>query len=78
MTQRTLPEARVFSDVLVVAVAGRRAGLLSRLAQGFRFHASNHQFDAMDGRLFASVEDARMAADEQMTLFRRYWSSPHP
>lgn len=53
-------------DLFLVAVSGRRAGLLSRLAEGYRFHASNHLFDAMDGCRYASLDDARAAARDRM------------
>ncbi|MFD2141673.1 hypothetical protein [Ancylobacter oerskovii] len=58
------------SDIFVVAVAGRRAGLASRLDSGFRFHASNHQFDVLDGRKFATLEDIRAAAQGALATLR--------
>lgn len=58
------------SDIVVVAVAGRRAGLASRIEGGFRFHASNHQFDVMDGQEFATVEQICAAARGTLAALR--------
>jgi hypothetical protein len=42
-------------DEEAVGIAGRDRG-------GFRFHASDHTFDMLDGRLFRAVRDATLAA----------------
>ncbi|WP_157626324.1 hypothetical protein [Ancylobacter sp. FA202] len=58
------------SHIAIVVVAGRRAGLASRLESGFRFHASNHQFDAMDGQDFATIEQIQAAARGTLAALR--------
>ncbi|MBS7539061.1 hypothetical protein [Ancylobacter lacus] len=59
------------SDILIVAVAGCRAGLAARLDSGFRFHASNHRFNGLDGQEFATVEDIHAAARGALAKLRR-------
>lgn len=46
----------------ILSVAGRRAGLVSPHSDGFLFHASDHLFNDIDGRLFATIGDMRIAA----------------
>lgn len=50
------------AGILVLSVAGRRAGLASRHSEGFLFHACDHLFNDIYGRLFASIGDMRIAA----------------
>lgn len=57
-------------DLSILSVAGRRAGLVSRHSDGFLFHASDHLFNDIDGRVFATVGDARVAASCLASLER--------
>lgn len=54
--------------VTIIAIKGLRAGIVSRQEDGYRFHASSHRFDGMDGHLFGSVGEARSAATHLAAL----------
>lgn len=61
------------SSACIIEIAGASAGIVAADANGFRFHAALHQFNALDGRIFSRPCDAERAA---RSLFRRS-SAPH-
>jgi hypothetical protein len=50
------------SNAYVIEVRGQTAGIVARDGQGFRFHASAHRFNPLDGRRFANPREAERAA----------------
>jgi hypothetical protein len=52
----------ISSNAYVIEVRGQTAGIVARDGQGFRFHASAHRFNALDGRHFKTPREAERAA----------------
>jgi hypothetical protein len=55
-------EAAYEANAYVIEVRGQTAGIVARDGQGFRFHASAHRFNALDGRRFRTPREAEKAA----------------
>jgi hypothetical protein len=49
-------------DSYVIEVSSKTAGIVVRDKSGFRFFASNHDFDSLEGRYFRSAREAERAA----------------
>jgi hypothetical protein len=50
------------SNAYIIEVAGQTAGIVARDGSGFRFHASAHRFNPLEGKMFASPRAAERAA----------------
>jgi hypothetical protein len=50
------------SDNFIIEISSQAAGIVVRNADGYRFFAASHRFNAMEGQLFRSVNDAERAA----------------
>ncbi|MDQ0467242.1 hypothetical protein [Labrys wisconsinensis] len=50
------------SDAYIIEVRGQTAGIVARDGRVFRFHASDHRFNPIDGMAFASPRAAEKAA----------------
>ena len=50
------------SDAYIIEVGSQAAGIVVRGADGFRFFASSHRFNSMEGQLFRSADEAERAA----------------
>jgi hypothetical protein len=50
------------ANAYIIEVHGHTAGIVARDGQGFRFHASAHRFNALEGQTFASPREAEKAA----------------
>lgn len=57
---------KTMSDSYVIEVSSKNssktAGIVVRDKSGFRFFASNHDFDSLEGRYFRSAREAERAA----------------
>ncbi|MGH6644496.1 MAG: hypothetical protein ACRED3_17545 [Bradyrhizobium sp.] len=53
---------RYQSDAYIIEVRGTAAGIVARDGRTFRFHASDHRFNPIDGMAFASPRAAEKAA----------------
>jgi hypothetical protein len=54
------------SDAYIIEVRGHAAGIVARDGRTFRFHASDHRFNPIDGMAFASPRAAEKAAQDQL------------
>jgi hypothetical protein len=50
------------SDNFIIEISSQAAGIVVRSADGYRFFAASHRFNAMEGQLFRSANDAERAA----------------
>ncbi|WP_315838192.1 hypothetical protein [Bradyrhizobium prioriisuperbiae] len=50
------------SDSYVIEVSSKTAGIVVRDKSGFKFFASNHDFNSLEGRYFRSAREAERAA----------------
>jgi hypothetical protein len=50
------------SDNFIIEIGSQAAGIVVRDADGYRFFAASHRFNAMEGQLFRSVDEAERAA----------------
>lgn len=50
------------SDAFVIEAGGKTAGIIVRVARGFRFFAADHIFNALESRHFRRPADAQRAA----------------
>jgi hypothetical protein len=50
------------SDNFIIEISSQAAGIVVRNADGYRFFAASHRFNAMEGQLFRSANDAERAA----------------
>ena len=50
------------SDAYIIEVGSQAAGIVVRGADGFRFFASSHRFNPMEGQLFRNAREAERAA----------------
>ncbi len=50
------------SNAYVIEVSGHTVGIVARDSRGFRFHASIHALNALDGHVFAGPGEAEKAA----------------
>jgi hypothetical protein len=50
------------SDTYIIEVSSEAAGIVVRDQAGFRFFASNHRFNSLDGRIFRSAREAERIA----------------
>ncbi|WP_439815649.1 hypothetical protein [Zavarzinia sp. CC-PAN008] len=49
------------SDINLIELSGKAAGLVARERTGVRFYASNEPFFALDGQYFRSLQQAERA-----------------
>jgi len=49
-------------DSYIIEVNSQAAGIVVRNAEGYRFFASSHRFDRLEGRLFRNAGEAERAA----------------
>ncbi|HYD32063.1 MAG TPA: hypothetical protein VEB64_14575 [Azospirillaceae bacterium] len=49
-------------SAFIIEVHGNAAGIVVRDGSGFRFFASHHQFQALEGRVFGTPHKAERAA----------------
>jgi len=59
------------SDAYIIEVRGHAAGIVARDGRVFRFHASDHRFNPIDGMAFASPRAAEKAADDLLAVHAR-------
>ena len=50
----------------IIEVGGRAAGIVIREHSGFRFFASERAFQALEGALFRTIDQAARAARERL------------
>jgi len=50
------------SDTFIIEISSQAAGIVVRNADGYRFFAASHRFNAMEGQLFRSANEAERAA----------------
>jgi hypothetical protein len=50
------------SDTYIIEVGSQTAGIVVRNPDGFRFFASSHRFNAMEGQIFRNAREAERAA----------------
>jgi hypothetical protein len=50
------------SDTYIIEVGSQAAGIVVRNPEGFRFFASSHRFNSMEGQLFRNAREAERAA----------------
>jgi hypothetical protein len=50
------------SDAYIIEVGSQAAGIAVRDTDGFRFFASSHRFNPMEGQLFRNAREAERAA----------------
>ena len=50
------------SDNFIIEINSLAAGIVVRNADGYRFFAASHRFNAMEGQLFRSANEAERAA----------------
>ena len=50
------------SDAYIIEVGSQAAGIVVRDPDGFRFFASSHRFNSMEGQLFRNAREAERAA----------------
>jgi hypothetical protein len=50
------------SDTYIIEVGSQTAGIVVRNPDGFRFFASSHRFNSMEGQLFRNAREAERAA----------------
>jgi hypothetical protein len=55
------------SDTFIIEVGSRAAGIVVRNPDGYRFFASAHRFNAMEGQLFRNAREAERAARQLAT-----------
>jgi hypothetical protein len=49
-------------DSYIIEVDSQTAGIVVRDREGYRFFASSHQFNALEGRIFRNAREAERAA----------------
>jgi len=49
-------------DSYIIEVNSQAAGIVVRNREGYRFFASSHRFNRLEGQLFRSARDAERAA----------------
>lgn len=59
------------SDLFPIRAGGETVGTVVREGQGFRFFASSHDLDRLDGELFRNERDAEQAALRAVAARRR-------
>jgi hypothetical protein len=52
------------SDTFIIEVGSQAAGIVVRNPDGYRFFASSHRFNAMEGQLFRNAREAEHAATQ--------------
>jgi hypothetical protein len=55
------------SDTFIIEVGSQAAGIVVRNPDGYRFFASSHRFNAMEGQLFRNAREAERAARQLAT-----------
>ena len=50
------------SDSYIIEVNSQTAGIVVRNPEGYRFFASSHRFNRLEGRLFRNASEAERAA----------------
>ena len=50
------------SDNFIIEISSQAAGIVVRDADGYRFFAASHRFNAMEGQLFRSANEAERTA----------------
>lgn len=50
------------SDIFIIEVSSKAAGIVVRNPEGFRFFAASHRFNRMEGQLFRNAREAERAA----------------
>jgi hypothetical protein len=50
------------SDNFIIEISSQAAGIVVRSDEGYRFFAASHRFNALEGRLFRSANEAERAA----------------
>jgi hypothetical protein len=50
------------SDNFIIEINSQAAGIVVRNADGYRFFAASHRFNALEGQLFRSANEAERAA----------------
>jgi hypothetical protein len=50
------------SDTYIIEVGSQAAGIVVREADGYRFFAASHRFNALEGQLFRNAREAEQAA----------------
>jgi hypothetical protein len=54
------------SDTYIIETRDGAAGIVVRDGRGFRFFAATHDFNGLDGQLFATPRAAEAAANDQL------------
>jgi hypothetical protein len=50
------------SDIFIIEVSSKAAGIVIRNPEGFRFFAASHRFNRLEGQLFRNAREAERAA----------------
>jgi len=50
------------SDSYIIEVESQTAGIVVRNPEGYRFFASSHQFNRLEGQIFRNAREAERAA----------------
>jgi hypothetical protein len=50
------------SDNFIIEISSQTAGIVVRNPDGYRFFSASHRFDALEGQLFQSANEAERAA----------------
>jgi len=50
------------SDNFIIEISSQAVGIVVRNDEGYRFFAASHRFNALEGQLFGSANDAERAA----------------
>jgi hypothetical protein len=50
------------SDIFIIEVSSKAAGIVVRNPEGFRFFAASHRFNRLEGQLFSNAREAERAA----------------
>jgi hypothetical protein len=50
------------SDNFIIEISSQAAGIVVRNADGYRFFAASHRFNAMEGLVFRNANEAERAA----------------
>lgn len=57
-------------DNYLIEVSGKPAGIIARDTNGFRFHASENDFNDLNGQIFPDPQTAERAARKLLTKRR--------
>ena len=55
------------SDNFIIEISSQTAGIVVRNPDGYRFFSASHRFDALEGQLFQSANEAERAHATRIT-----------